>query len=79
MTARTDRHTGEAAGWVVRGADHIDAATADRAARGQASLADGLARLRSVRFPLLPSPVEPATGDRAVDRAAAAAAQEVAP
>jgi len=59
--------TGDDTGWVVRGVDHIDAATAARAAAAQATLADGLALLRAVRFPLLPAPIEPATGDRACE------------
>jgi hypothetical protein len=70
VSARTDH---AATRWVVRDVAQIDVATADRAARSQASLADGLALLRSVRFSLLPAPVEPATGDRAAAHAAHAA------
>lgn len=62
-----DARTDDATRWVVRAVEDIDAATAARAAAGQASLADGLALLRAVRFPLLPTPIEPATGDRACE------------
>jgi hypothetical protein len=59
--------------WVVVAGAPVDTATAAQAARTQASLAHALTRLRAVRFPLVPAPVEPATGDRAAEYAAARA------
>jgi hypothetical protein len=64
VTERSDVPS-DAPAWTVRAAEPIDTATAARAARSQASLTDALTRLRAVRFPLFPQPVEPSTGDRA--------------